>query len=205
MTITPVEINDSTVVEAAVMTSTSEAAEPVDAPETGAADVDLAELLGPEAIAVLAERARAQAAEGGLKLLGSDGLLQSITKRVIEAALEAELGEHLACPRAGESDGASNERNGRRAKNVATEIGPVQVMVPRERAGSFAPQVLRKNARRTSGIDEMVISLVGKGLTTGEVVVADNAIHPGHPRAGLQPPYGLQDDRRLCACGFYSF
>jgi putative transposase len=169
MTITPLEINEQTVVEAAVMTTTSEAAGPVGAPETGAADVDLAELLGPETIAVLAERARAQAAQGGLKLLGSDGLLQAITKRVIEAALEAELGEHLASPRARGSDGVSNERNGRRAKNVATEIGPVQVIVPRDRAGSFAPQVLRKNARRTSGIDEMVISLVGKGLTTGEV------------------------------------
>jgi putative transposase len=169
MTITPLEINDQTVVEAAVMTTRSEAADPVEALGPGGADVDLAELLGPEAIAVLAERARAQAAQGGLRLLGSEGLLQSITKRVIEAALEAELGDHLAASHAGASDGASNERNGRRAKNIATEIGPVQVIVPRDRAGSFAPQVLRKNARRTSGIDEMVISLVGKGLTTGEV------------------------------------
>ena len=174
MMITPVEINESTVVEAAVMTSTSEAAGPVgveDAAVTASAgaDVDLAELLGPAAIAVLAERARVQAAEGGLKLLGSDGLLQSITKRVIEAALEAELADHLEASRAAGPDGASNERNGRRAKKVATEVGPVQVIVPRDRAGSFTPQVLRKNARRTSGIDEMVISLVGKGLTTGEV------------------------------------
>jgi putative transposase len=174
MTITPVEINESTVVEAAVMTSTSEAAGPAgveDAAVTASAgaDVDLAELLGPEAIAVLAERARVQAAEGGLKLLGSDGLLQSITKRIIEAALEAELADHLQASRAAGPGGASNERNGRRAKKVATEVGPVQVIVPRDRAGSFTPQVLRKNARRTSGIDEMVISLVGKGLTTGEV------------------------------------
>ena len=174
MMITPVEINESTVVEAAVMTSTSEAAGPVgveDAAVTASAgtDVGLAELLGPAAIAVLAERARVQAAEGGLKLLGSDGLLQSITKRIIEAALEAELADHLEASRAAGPGGASNERNGRRAKKVATEVGPVQVIVPRDRAGSFTPQVLRKNARRTSGIDEMVISLVGKGLTTGEV------------------------------------
>jgi transposase-like protein len=169
MTIKPLDIDGPTVVEAAAMTTTSEAVDPVEAREAAGADVDLAELLGPEAIAVLADRARAQASEGGLKLLGSDGLLQSITKRVIEAALEAELGDHLASAHAGSSDGASNERDGRRAKNVATEIGPVQVIVPRDRAGSFAPQVLRKNARRTSGIDEMVISLVGRGLTTGEV------------------------------------
>jgi transposase-like protein len=172
MTITSVEINPETVVEAAVVTTTSEAAQSPDgrdgAAEAGAPPVqlDLAALLGPDAIAALVSAARRQAADGGLRLLGSDGLLQSITKQVIEAALEAEMADHLAS--AGTGQGA-NERNGRRAKKVATEVGPVQVIVPRDRAGSFEPQVLRKHARRTSGIDEMVISLVGKGLTTGEV------------------------------------
>ena len=131
------------------------------------APVDLANLLDERTVAVLAEAARAQAAAGGLKLLGADGLLQSITKRVIEAALEAELDEHLEAGRAGQGPG--NGRNGRRGKQVATEVGPMRVIVPRDRAGSFTPGVVRKNARRTSGIDEMVISLVGKGLTTGEV------------------------------------
>jgi putative transposase len=172
MTITSLEINPETVVEAAVVTTMSEAASSPDGREGGAeagapaAQLDLAALLGPEAIAALASAARRQAADGGLKLLGSDGLLQSITKQVIEAALEAEMADHLASARAHQG---ANERNGRRGKKVATEVGPVQVMVPRDRAGSFEPQVLRKNARRTSGIDEMVISLVGKGLTTGEV------------------------------------
>jgi transposase-like protein len=172
MMITPREINPETVVEAAVVTTTSETAQSPDGREGGAevgalpAQLDLAALLGPEAIAALAAAARRQAADGGLKLLGSDGLLQSITKQVIEAALEAEMADRLASARAGQG---ANERNGRRGKKVATEVGPVQVIVPRDRAGSFEPQVLRKNARRTSGIDEMVISLVGKGLTTGEV------------------------------------
>jgi transposase-like protein len=132
---------------------------------------DLAELLDENAIARLAEQAREQAAAGGLKLLGSDGLLQSLTKQIIEAALEAELDAHLAeGPEQGaDGGGKRNERNGRRRKKVATEVGPVEVIVPRDRAGSFDPQVVRKSARRTSGIDEMVISLVGKGLTTGEV------------------------------------
>src|SRR6266702_4350612 len=132
---------------------------------------DLVELLDEKAIARLAEQAREQAAAGGLKLLGSDGLLQSLTKQIIEAALEADLAAHLAEGPGPGADGGGkrNERNGRRRKKVATEVGPVQVIVPRDRAGSFDPQVVRKSARRTSGIDEMVISLVGKGLTTGEV------------------------------------
>ena len=132
--------------------------------------VELADLLGEEAIGRLAAEARAQAAEGGLKLLGSDGLLRSITKQIIEAALEAELAEHL------EAGAGSNERNGRRAKKIATEVGPVEVMVPRDRAGSFAPGVVRKSSRRTTGIDEMVISLIGKGLTTGEVAAHLNEV-----------------------------
>jgi putative transposase len=130
---------------------------------------ELAELLGEETIAVLAARARQQAAAGGLRLLGSDGLLQGITRRVIEAALEGELAEHLETQRAAASEGVPVERNGRRTKRLATEVGPVEVAVPRDRDGSFAPAVVGRHARRTSGIDEMVVSLVGKGLTTGEV------------------------------------
>jgi len=143
---------------------------------TAEADVpgtELAELLDEQAIAKLAVRARAQAAEGGLKLLGSDGLLQALTKQIIEAALEAELDDHLSAGArpdpAGGAPGKRNERNGRRGKKISTEVGPVQVIVPRDRAGSFAPSVVAKSSRRTSGIDEMVISLIGKGLTTGEV------------------------------------
>jgi transposase-like protein len=163
MTIDVIEVEGPVVVESAeaITTTTAEAEMPA---------ADLTDLLDEKAIAQLAARAREQAAEGGLKLLGSDGLLQSLTKQIIEAALEAELDEHLAGGRQSPDSGAGrNERNGRRRKNLATEVGPVQVIVPRDRAGSFDPAVVRKCSRRTSGIDEMVISLVGKGLTTGEV------------------------------------
>lgn len=164
MTIDVVEVESPIVVETAkTITTTAEA----DVPGT-----ELAELLDEQAIAKLAARAREQAAEGGLKLLGSDGLLQALTKQIIEAALEAELDEHLRAGAPGNPDGMPakrNERNGRRGKKLSTEVGPVQVIVPRDRAGSFAPSVVAKSSRRTSGIDEMVISLIGKGLTTGEV------------------------------------
>lgn len=165
MTIAPLETVSPEVVEAGSMPPVESTRTRALASEPGA-PVDLAALLDEEAVAALADAARAQAAAGGLKLLGSDGLLQGITKRIIEAALEAELAEHLA---GGAQAGSANERNGRRGKTIATEVGSMRVIVPRDRAGSFAPGVVRKCARRTSGIDEMVISLVGKGLTTGEV------------------------------------
>lgn len=165
MTIAPLETVSPEVVEAGSMPPVESTRTRALASEPGA-PVDLAALLDEEAVAALADAARAQAAAGGLKLLGSDGLLQGITKRIIEAALEAELAEHLA---GGAPAGSANERNGRRGKTIATEVGSMRVIVPRDRAGSFAPGMVRKCARRTSGIDEMVISLVGKGLTTGEV------------------------------------
>jgi putative transposase len=136
----------------------------------GAASADLADLLDDQMVALLAERARAQAAEGGLKLLGDGGLLAAITKRVIEAALEGEMAEHLDAPTGDGVDAPSrNERNGKRRKKVMTEVGTVEVAVPRDRAGSFTPQVVAKRKRRTSGIDELVVSLTARGLTTGEI------------------------------------
>jgi len=137
-----------------------------------ASSAELADLLDDRMVALLAERARAQAAEGGLKLLGEGGLLQAITKRVIEAALEDELADHLDAGGAAEAgqDGAKrNERNGKRTKKVMTEVGTVQVAVPRDRAGSYTPEVVAKRKRRTSGIDELVVSLTARGLTTGEI------------------------------------
>lgn len=62
-----------------------------------------------------------------------------------------------------------NSRNGTRAKTVLTEIGPVPLEVPRDREGSFEPQLVKKRQRRLHGVDEMVLSLGAKGLTTGEV------------------------------------
>jgi transposase-like protein len=62
-----------------------------------------------------------------------------------------------------------NPRNGKRAKTVLTDVGPVQIDVPRDRDGSFEPRIVRKRQRRLTGVEDMVISLVAKGLTTGEV------------------------------------
>jgi transposase-like protein len=118
-------------------------------------------------IANLATFARSE----GVDLLGEGGLLQQLTKLVLEAALEQELDEHLGrdrYERGGHSEG--NSRNGSRAKTLITEVGPVPIQVPRDRNGTFAPKTVEKRQRRFGGIDNLVISLTAKGLTTGEVV-----------------------------------
>ena len=118
----------------------------------------------------LIDRLAARARAGGLQLAGEGGLLQQLTKRLLESALEGELSDHLGYGKhdpAGR-DGA-NSRNGRRAKTVLTDIGPVEVDVPRDRDGSFEPRIVAKRQKRLSGVDELVISLSAKGLTTGEV------------------------------------
>ncbi len=114
----------------------------------------------------LVERARSE----GVDLVGPDGLLSGLTKNVLEAGLEAEMSEHLGYDRhdpAGKNTG--NSRNGTRSKKVLTDVGPVEIEVPRDRDGSFEPQLVKKRQRRLTGVDEMVISLVAKGLTTREV------------------------------------
>jgi transposase-like protein len=111
-----------------------------------------------------------RAVSAGLSLTGQGGLLQRLTKIVLEGALEGEMDAHLGYGRhdpAGRDGG--NSRNGRRAKTVLTDIGPVQVEVPRDRDASFEPKIVAKRQRRLAGVNDLVISLVAKGLTTGEV------------------------------------
>jgi putative transposase len=141
--------------------------------------VDLDELVGEESagadeldavdeqlIARLAGRARA----GGLQLTGEGGLLAQLTKRLVESALEGEITDHLGYDRhdAAGRDGR-NSRNGHRSKTVLTEVGPVEIDVPRDRDATFEPRIVAKRQRRLSGVEELVISLSARGLTTGEV------------------------------------
>lgn len=116
--------------------------------------------------AELIERARAE----GVELLGPGGLLTGLTKTVLETALEAELTDHLGYDKhdpAGRN--GENSRNGTRAKTVLTELGPVEIEVPRDRDGSFEPVIVKKRQRRLDSIDQIVLSLTARGLTTGEV------------------------------------
>src|SRR6266513_3647663 len=114
----------------------------------------------------LTVRARAD----GLKLTGEGGLLGRLTKMVIEGALEGELDDHLGYGKHDpEGRDGGNSRNGRRAKTVITDTGPVEISVPRDRDSSFEPKIVAKRQRRLTGVDEMVISLSAKGLTHGEI------------------------------------
>ena len=119
------------------------------------------------AVRELVKAARAR----GEDLTGPEGLLKSITKTVLESALEEEMTEHLGhAKHAAPSEGASNIRNGTRAKTVLTDAaGEVTIEVPRDRAGTFAPVVVRKRQRRLNDVDAIAISLYAKGLTTGEI------------------------------------
>lgn len=94
----------------------------------------------------LIERARAE----GVSLTGEDGPLASITRQVLQAALEAEMSDHLGYEK-GEPGGAGsgNHRNGTSRKRVLTEIGAVELAVPRDLAGTFEPQIVPKHSRRS--------------------------------------------------------
>jgi putative transposase len=118
----------------------------------------------------LAEKLLAQAKDQGVELVGPGGLLNQLTKRVLETALEEEMSEHLGYDKhdpVGRNRG--NSRNGVRAKTVLTEIGPVEIEVPRDTDASFEPQIVKKRQRRLTGVDEIVLSLTARGLTTGEI------------------------------------
>lgn len=93
----------------------------------------------------LAQQLVAQAKAAGIDLVGPDALLTGLTKQVLETALDEELTEHLGYP-PGEREAktGTNERNGTRSKTVLTEIGPVQIDVPRDRDGSFEPAIVKK-------------------------------------------------------------
>src|SRR5215831_14413940 len=123
----------------------------------------------PTAEQKLAEELVARAREQGVSLTGPDGLLKQLTKTVLETALNQEMTEHLGHEKHGQPV-AGNVRNGTRAKTVLTEAsGQVGIEVPRDRAGTFEPQIVRKRQRRLTGVDQMVLSLYAKGLTTGEI------------------------------------
>jgi hypothetical protein len=106
-----------------------------------------ADLLDDQLIGQLVARAKA----GGLQLTGEGGLLQQLTKRVLESALEGEITGHLGYEKHDAAgDGSGNSRNGTRSKTVLTEAGPVGIQVPRDRDGSFEPQLVETPTTRAA-------------------------------------------------------
>lgn len=126
--------------------------------------------LSPEQSAAAAMVADARAR--GLELTGPDGLLKLFTKNVLETALGEEMTEHLGHEKNQTEPGrdSTNVRNGRRSKTVISDaVGEVEIDVPRDRDATFEPQIVRKRQRRLGDVDEIVLSLYAKGMTTGEI------------------------------------
>lgn len=114
----------------------------------------------------LVERARSE----GVALTGEDGLLTGMVREVLQAGLDVEMTEHLGYEHyepVGRNSG--NSRNGSYPKTVKTDVGPVELRVPRDREGTFEPVTVPKHVRRLEGLGANVLSLYAKGLTTGEI------------------------------------
>lgn len=123
----------------------------------------LADLVSPEAV----DRMLADADEAGVS---AEGLLSQLTKTVLERALGAELDDHLGYVKGDPAgNGSGNSRNGSYDKTVTTSSGPVRIGVPRDRNGSFEPKIVPKGQRRLGQVDDMILSLYARGMTTRDI------------------------------------
>jgi putative transposase len=142
----------------------SEESSLVPAPSGGVAPFD-----GP-AMRDWAEQLVTRARSEGLELTGDDGLLTAMVRQVLQTGLEVELADHLGYePYDPAGRGSGNSRNGSYPKTVTTEIGEVDLAIPRDRKGTFDPVTVPKFERRLDGLSGNVISLYAKGMTTGDI------------------------------------
>jgi transposase-like protein len=103
-------------------------------------------------------------------ILGENGLLKQLTQRMVERALEAEMTEHLGYePHAVEGRATGNSRNGKSRKTVQSGSGQFEIEVPRDRDGSFEPQLVKKRQRRLEGFDDKILAMYARGLSTREI------------------------------------
>jgi putative transposase len=129
----------------------------------------------------LADQLLGKAQAEGVELLGPDGLLSQVTKAVLERALAEEMTGHLGYDKHDPAGrGSGNSRNGTTGKTVLTDVGAVDLAVPRDRNGSFEPQIVRKGQTRLEGFNERIIALYARGMTTRDI------------RAHLREIYGVE-------------
>jgi putative transposase len=123
-------------------------------------------------------------------LIGENGLLKQLTKRLVERALEAEMTEHLGHPKnASVTNAAGNARNGKSKKTLKGDFGELPIDVPRDRHASFEPQIVPKHQTRWTGFDDKILSLYARGMTVREI--------QGH----LQEMYGAEVSPSLISTG----
>jgi len=128
----------------------------------------------------------ADAKIAGTPLDGVDGLLNQMTKAVVERALAAEITHDLGYERDDPAGvGTGNSRNGFATKTISTTNGPITIDVPRDRNGTFEPKIVPKRARRLGQIDEMILSLYSRGMSTRDI------------EAHLFEVYGVKASREL--------
>lgn len=150
----------------------------------GEAAARLARIMAPEAI----DQLLADAEDQGLSVDGPGGLLARMTSAVLQRALEVEMTDHLGYDKGDPAgNGTGNSRNGHGSKTVLTTHGPVPVTVPRDRNGSFEPKIVPKWKRRLGSIDEMILSLYARGMTTRDI------------RAHLAEVYGVDASHETVA------
>jgi putative transposase len=120
------------------------------------------------------------------EIAGRGGLLGQLTKRLVERAMEVELTDHLGYePHQEPPGGAGNTRNGSTPKTLLTESGEVRIDTPRDRAGTFEPQIVRKRQRRFEGFDDKILALYARGMSTRDI------------EAHLEEIYGVKVGRDL--------
>ena len=103
-------------------------------------------------------------------LLGKNGILDQLTKRVAERALEAEMSDHLGHKKHGRvTNAAGNTRNGTSKKTLKGKNGVLPLDIPRDRNGSFEPQLVGKHQTHWQGFDDMIISLYARGMSVREI------------------------------------
>jgi transposase-like protein len=137
----------------------------------------VAELLDPHRIDALLADAEAS----GISIDGPDGLINRMIKAVLERGLEVEMADHLGYDRGDPTGFATgNSRNGFTPKTVITTAGQARIEVPRDRNGSFEPQLVPKRRRRLGSTSEMILSLYARGMTTRDI------------KAHLGEVYGVQ-------------
>jgi len=118
----------------------------------------------------LADQLLGRAQAEGAELLGPDGLLSQVTKAVLERALAEEMTGHLGYDKHDPAGrGSGNSRNGMTPKTVLTDVGAVDLAVPRDRNGTFEPQIVRKGQTRLEGFNERIIALYARGMTTRDI------------------------------------
>jgi putative transposase len=126
----------------------------------------LGELLSPEELDVIMDRVRGQ----NLRLVGEGGVLSLLSKTILERALEEERTEHLGYERGDPAGrGSGNSRNGTTPKRVFTDVGPVDLDVPRDRAGTFEPAIVPVGVTRLGGFSDTIVAWYATGMSTRDI------------------------------------